>query len=228
MANFAINNVELLDTVNYLASGPYSIGQEVEGVGESNTVYFTDNIAPYISDTVPSPAPAQSQWIRTDCFGSVTIYNPNQKISIGGQLRCFIEYRTDSLGPNPDPPPAPANIARFRIYVSVLRYTGTADNLLSNGVEIVGTRTSFTDFSTNPAPADPTVDFVGNQIMLSYLDQPGLEDPLTLDPVTGLYTPTVNTYTYWLQFYIEPLIGTHTIEAFYGDVRSVYINVIKS
>lgn len=228
MANFSITDVELLDTVNYIVSGPVSIGQEVEGVGESATVYFTNNTTPYAEPTPPTPAPAQDEWIKTDCFGGVTIYNPNQKISVGGQLRCFIKYRVDSLGPNPDS--GPADIARLRVYVGILRYTGTPDNLLTAGTEIVGTRTSFTDFDINPAPGPPPADneFVGNQIMLSYIDQPGLEDPLTLNPDTGLYSPTVNNYTYWLQFYIEPVIGTYTIEEFYADVRSVYINVIKS
>lgn len=229
MANFAITNRELLDTVNYLASGPYSIGQEVQGVGESESVYFTNNVSPYAvpySSGIPSPAPAEDEWIKTDCFGTVTIYNPNQKISVGGQLRCFITYNVETLGTNPTPPPA--NVAQLRVYVSMLRYTGTADNLLTAPVEVVGTRTSFYDYSTNPAPATPDIEFVGNQIMLSYLDQPGLEDPLALDPNTGLYTPTVNTYTYWLAFYIESVIGTHTIVSFDADVRSAYINVIKS
>lgn len=229
MANFAITNLELTDTVNYLASGPYSIGQDVEGVGESDTVYFTNNTSPYsvpISAGAPVPAPAQDQWIGTDCLGTVTIYNPNQKISIGGQLRCFIQYNVETLGPNPGPPPA--NIAQLRILVGVLRYTGTPDNLLTPGVELVGTRTSLIDFVTNPAPAAPVDASVGNQIMLSYLDQPGLEDYLTQDPNTLAFTPTVGTYTYWTSFRIEPVIGTFTIQSFYADVRSVYINLIKS
>lgn len=229
MANFAITNAELLDTVNYLTSGPYSIGQEVEGVGESETVYFTNNTEPYIvpiSSGAPVPAPAQDEWIRTDCFGSVTIYNPNQKISIGGQLRCFMDYNVDTLGPNPSPPPA--NTFQVRVLVGILRYTGTPDNLLTAGTELVGTRTSLFQGVINPAPAAPYTSSVGNQIMLSYLDQPGLEDYLTQDPITGSFTPTVGTYTYWLQFYIEPVIGTLTVQSFYADVRSVYINVIKS
>lgn len=233
MANFAITDIELLDTVNYLASGPYSIGQEVEGVGESDTVYFTNNVSPYAvsgGGPAPSPAPAQNEWIRTDCFGSVKIFNPNQKISVGGQLRCFFTYRVDELGPDPDSSGGP-NQARIRIYVSILRYTGTPDNLLTAGTEIVGTRTVFTDFSINPAPGPPPADneFIGNQIMLSYIDEPGLTDELTVDPnYPGVYTPTVNDYTYWLQFRLEPITGVYTIESFYADVRSVYINVIKA
>lgn len=232
MANFSITNAELLDTVNYIVSGPVSIGQEVEGVGESETVYFTNNVSPYAvpyGGGAPSPAPAQNEWIRTDCFGSVTIYNPNQKISVGGQLRCFFTYRVNELGPDPDSSGGP-NQARIRILVSILRYTGTPDNLLTDGLEIVGTRTSFTDFTINPAPGPPPADqeFIGNQIMLSYIDEPGLTDLLTLDDTTGLYSPTVGNYTYWLQFYLEPITGAYTIENFYADVRSVYINVIKS
>lgn len=215
MANFSINTTEVLDTVNYIISGPISIGQEVRGIGQSNDVYLTDNTSPYvvpIASGVPSPAPSENIYLKTDCFDSVTIFNPNQKISIGCQFRNDINF--DYVGP-----------MEIRWTAAIVRYTGTPDNLLSNGQILASVKNRAED----PAAVTVTgVSVVSDNIVLSLIDQPGLSDATSIDPQTGLYIPTVGIYTYWLQFQVEEYIGTITINDITASNRSIYINLIKS
>lgn len=208
MANFSINNTEILDTVNYIISGPTSIGQDQQGVGESASVYFTDNVSPYASSTIPSPPPAQNTWIKTDCFATVNIDNPQQKISLGGQLRVFFSYDVTAV-------PSPTTQAQLRMYVSILRFVGTAAEVVDTnaGEEIVST------ISSAFSPITPSTvndsDLFGNRIIVSYIDVPG-------------EVSTAGIYTYWLMFYLETVSGTWDVKDVSSDVRSLIATKIKS
>lgn len=226
MSNFAITQDDLLDTVNYIISGPVSIGQEVEGVGEANSVYFTDNIAPYsvpVSAGAPSPAPTANAYIKTDCFGTCTIFTPDQKIQVGGQLRPFISF-TITTAP-----------AAFRFYTAIIRFTdpdlvvyedpaGGYGTPQGSGVELAYTIVRVDESSTGVFSVFP----IGSQQISTYIDQPGLEDYLNYDPVNQVYIPTVGNYTYWLMFRVEPVTGTFTIDSVQADVRSLTASLLKS
>lgn len=225
MANFAITNREVLDTVNYLASGPYSTGNEVEGVGEANSVYFTDNTSPYaepISLGVPSPAPTANAYIKTDCFGTCTIFEPNQKIQVGCQLRPFVSFTVNT---------APA---AFRFYTAIIRFTDP-DLVVYDPNSVYGTpagsglELAYTITRVDEATTGTFTDFgLGSQVVATYIDQPGLEDLLSYDATNAQYIPTVGNYTYWLQFRIEPLLGTFTIDSVLADVRSLTAALVKT
>lgn len=207
MANFAIADDEILDTVNYIISGPYSIGQDQEGIGESDPVYFTNNVSPYTSVTIPSPAPAADTWIKTDCFATIAIDQPTQKVSVGSQLRCFISYQTTSV-PGGSPPGA-----RILTEIAIRRFSGTADLVVDTnaGTTLSQTQVGLINFTTGTS----TDEELGNQIIVSYIDQPGLED-------------TTGIYTYWLMFRISSTRGTHTITDFSADVRNLIATKIKT
>lgn len=225
MANFAITDDQLLDTVNYLVSGPYSIGQEVEGVGEANSVYFTDNIEPYaqgISSGVPSPAPTANAYIKTDCFGTCTIFQPNQKIQVGCQLRPFVTFTVTT---------APA---AFRFYTAIIRFTdpdlvvyedpaGGYGTPSGSGLELAYTIVRVDESTTGTFTNFP----IGSQVISTYIDQPGLEDLLSYNATDG-YIPTVGNYTYWMQFRIEPVAGTFTIDSVLADVRSLSASLVQT
>jgi len=226
MANFAITQDEVLDTVNYLASGPYSIGNEVEGVGESNSVYFLDNVEPYaqpISSGAPSPAPTANAYIRTDCFGTCQIFEPNQKIQVGCQLRPFVSFTVTT---------APA---AFRFYTAIVRFTDPDMTVYENPAGGYGSPTgsglelAYTIVRVDEAAVTTITDFpIGSQTIATYIDQPGIEDLLSYDATNAVYLPTVGNYTYWMMFRIEPLTGTFTIDSVLADVRSLTASLIKS
>ena len=204
MANFSITDVELLDTVNYVISGPVSIGQEVAGIGVSNSVYFLDNIAPYAESAsfgVPSPPPAKDVWIKTDCFATVNIDTPDQKVSVGAQLRCYISYDVTS---------APAVL---RVQVGILRFNGTADSVIdtNSGTLLSGTITTFSNANTGTV----TDEFIGNQIIVSYIDQPAIDN-------------TSGVYTYWLMLKASDDSGVSDVLDMGADVRNLLVSKIKS
>lgn len=200
MANFSINNKEVLDTVNYIISGPFSIGQDQQGVGESDGVYFTNNISPWVSPTIPSPAPAQNVWIQTDCFAIVNIDTPDQKVAVGSQLRGFISLNVTT---------APANLL---VNTAIVRFTGNTVPDPQAGTVLAYTTTQLFYGSTGVRTDDG--DF-GNQIIVAYIDQPGLED------VNG-------EYTYWLMFKTNTIDGNITVTDVGADVRNLTATKLKS
>lgn len=220
MANFAISNTELLDTVNYLASGPYSIGQEIEGVGEADSVYFTDNTPPYSSSasfSPPAPPPSANVFVRTDCFGTCTIFNPNQKIQVGCQMRPFVTFTVTT---------APA---AFRFYTAIMRFTDPDDQVFSENPLGSGAELAYTIVRVDEPTTGTFTNFpIGSQVISTYIDQPGLSDYLSYDPVNQVYIPTVGNYTYWMMFKVEILSGTMTVDDVLADVRSLTASLVKS
>lgn len=199
MANFSITGVELLDTVNYVISGPTSIGQDQEGVGESAGVYFTNNISPYAEVTQPSPPPAQDEWIKTDCFAIINIDNPQQKISVGCQMRGFISLDCSVAG-------------NLLVNVGIVRFPGNTVPDPQAGNVLAYTTTNL--FYATPQTVTDDGDF-GNQIIVTYIDQPGLED-------------TTGEYTYWMMFKTSTVDGTFVVNDVSADVRNLTATKIKT
>jgi hypothetical protein len=154
MANFAITQQESLDSVNYLLSGPSSIGNDFRGVFFDAFAYCTgDKIPPYMSDTQPSPPPPVDQYIETDCFAIVDITDPQQRIVVSAQCRPFAGW-TASI---------PSD---FTFYFGINRYQ--YPNILYYPTTIIEYPTAYTNWSTSAVDED-----FGQKIFLNVTDQPG-------------------------------------------------------
>jgi hypothetical protein len=159
MPYYSIDPTNLIDAVNVIASGPTSIGNNAQGIvgnppGDAGFVYFTNNIAPYSSTTLPSPPPDTDAWIATDCFGVVTITQPNNQVFLSSQLRAFFGY---------------SGSGTFRFYVGINRYP-YPDYRTQERAELVYLTTAW----DTSGGLDPAETFEGDNVISTFIDTPGL------------------------------------------------------
>jgi hypothetical protein len=208
MTNFAITQQESLDSVNYLLSGPSSIGNDFTGVFFDAFEYCTgDQIPPYMTVGTenptpppdylpPSPPPPVDQYIETDCFAIVDITDPRQQIVVAAQCRPFAQW-TASI---------PSN---FTFYFSINRYE--FPNILYYPTTIIEYPTAYTNWSTPGVDVD-----FGQKVFLNVTDEPG----------------KIGRFYYWLEFYVQTdfdgvVTGDFALEYIGAQQRSISVSLVK-
>lgn len=167
----------IYENINTVLAGPTSRGNNAQGfVGLADFVYFTDNVEPYSSITLPSPPPAPDQWISTDCFGVVTIQQPNNQVFLSAQLRGFFGYTGSGT---------------FNFYVGINRYV-YPNYTIQKRAELVYTKTFW---DTSGTGIDPAETFEGDNAIVTFIDTPGLGQwqyylEFYWETLTGNPTPT--------------------------------------
>ena len=200
MANFAITQQESLDSVNYLLSGPNSIGNDLDGYFGDEFVYFPGQGGePYAQETVPLTPPLTDQYLETDTFTIVNVTDPNQTIAVTGQMKLWGSWTVS----------VPSD---YTVYIAINRYK--VPNILYYPTTLTELPINFTNYDIPPAdPVDGEVLTVGSSGMVfaNYIDRPG----------------SLGTYYYWMEVYLEPITGDFTMDWIGADFRSITASLIK-
>ena len=207
MANFAITDPQILDSLNYILSGPIPTANQFKVKNFQTFKYCTgDRVAPYMTDgTVnpspppdylpPSPPPPENQYIETDCYNIVNITDPTQKAVISCQVRPFFEATCTQID------------SEIKIYVAVNRYKEP---------NILYYPTTVAEYAFTYTSSVPLIDQdLGRLLFLNVTDEPG----------------ALGVYYYWLEFYVETVVsgvhlpGDFVLDWIGAEFRSISTNV---
>jgi hypothetical protein len=201
MTNFAITQQESLDSVNYLLSGPSSIGNNLQGFFGDGFAYFPGQGGePYAQTTQPLTPPLTNQYLETDTFVVVNVTDPTQKIAVSGQMKLWASWTVS----------VPSN---YDIFIALNRYK--LPNILYYPTTLTELNITFTNFDILPDdPAEGEIITVGSSGMVfaNYIDEPG----------------ELGTYYYWMEVFLLPISGDMVIDWIGADYRSVTASLIQT
>jgi len=154
MANFAINDVEILDSLNYILSGTPAIGQQGQGRSFTDEVYVNNTGSePFTIPTPPVGGYAFDTDIYTDLNVEVTVERPQDIVIVSSQCRTFVTWTAAN----------PGDILFGRCQLVRFAQDGTPTLLASRAFA----------FDESIAAEYP-VGFAGDLIFQTYLDRPGI------------------------------------------------------
>ena len=155
MANFALGNQEIVDSLNYILSGTPAIGQQGDGVSFTDEVYLNNTGSPPY--TLPAPPVGGMPFdtdIYTDLNVQVTVKRPQDIVFVSSQCRTFVDWTAAN----------PADIVFGRC--QLVRYdpaVGTPTLLVSRAFSL-----------DESIPTEYPNGFLGDLIFQTIIDRPGV------------------------------------------------------
>lgn len=206
MPNFAVTETNIIDTVNYLVSGPQTIGQETKGFWSYGGGYLTGNTTPpFIQDTVPSvytqPSLLSTLYLYTPAYVNVKTTSATDRVIVTGQFRPFT-YVTNTT---PSTWKIRINVNRYKLINTTIPYFVDYINY-----ETIAQDNNLFDTTTiNPDVQNGNISF-GETIFASVVD-----------------SPPIGYYAYVLDLEYEPQTGDPVLEYVYGENIGITAAVIK-
>ena len=206
MPNFSVTDFQLVDSINYLNSGPITNGQESKGYWNYTGGYFNwqNTYPPYIQNGIPTgPIPDQT-YFRSPAYVFVNTTSTTDSVYVTSQLRPFVNFTyTDPL-------------SDFRLQIIVYRYK--VDELipgwylsgekLINFVEIASDNNALG--ATSSAAIQAGTASIGETVFCSIVDNPG-----------------IGRWVYSQELYYEIQAGDPVLNWVYGENIGITATVIK-
>lgn len=206
MPSFAVTDKQLVDSINFVNSGPITNGQESKGFWNYGGGYFNwQNVyPPYIQDTVPTGPITDGTYFRSPAYVFVNTTSNTDSIYVTSQLRPFVNFSfTD-----------PAS--DFRLQIIIYRYKVdelqpgwyTSGEKLINFQEIASDNNALG--ATSSAAIQAGTASIGETVFCSIVDNPG-----------------IGRWMYSQELYYEIQAGDPVLDWVYGENIGITATVIK-
>ena len=206
MPSFAVTDKQLVDSINFVNSGPITNGQESKGFWNYGGGYFNwQNVyPPYIQDTVPTGPITDGTYFRSPAYVFVNTTSNTDSIYVTSQLRPFVNFSyTD-----------PAS--DFRLQIIIYRYKVdelqpgwyTSSEKLINFQEIASDNNALG--ATSSAAIQAGTASIGETVFCSIVVNPG-----------------IGRWMYSQELYYEIQAGDPVLNWVYGENIGITATVIK-
>lgn len=210
MPNFSVTDFQLVDSINYLNSGPITNGQESKGYWNYTGGYFNwPNVyPPYIQSSQAvaialGPVPDQT-YFRSPAYVFVNTTSTTDSVFVTSQLRPFLNY---SVSAPTDEFIFQVIIYRYRVDDLIPGWYTSGEKLI-NFVEIASDNNKLD--GTAPASIQAGTASIGETVFCSIVDNPG-----------------IGRWMYSQEFYYEIQTGTPVLNWVYGENIGITATVIK-
>lgn len=226
MANFSITDPQVVDSLNYVLSGPSSIGNDFEGLSQSEFVYLTNEtngslaltdfttnpyVIPYVEGDPPPvgyPAPYDT-YIKTGMYVPIAISDPTQQVNVTAQVRPWFSWTLST----PSEIRWRTSLNRYKVPNLSYDPALALDNFYQPTTVLVSVPIKITKVASDPFPLEGETVTNGSTGMVytNVVDIPG----------------SIGIFYYWMEFNITLLSGDMVIDWTGTDIASISASLIK-
>lgn len=214
MPSFAVTDKQLVDSINFVNSGPITNGQESKGFWYSSGGYmlWQNTYPPYfVKTTAPTPPTPpvvvpipDGTYFRSPAYVFVKTTSTTDSVFVTAQQRPFIKFSyTDPL-------------SDFRLRISIYRYLvdDTQPGWYISGEKLINFKEIAVDNNafdaTTPAGVKAGSASIGETVFCSIVDNPGM-----------------GYWLYSMEYYYEIITGDPVLEYVYAENIGLTATVIK-